>query len=101
MSYVRLTEKRRYFPGESNIYAYPSDTDKNGDLLIRFEGDLNGSMKSEDFWELVVRAVEKTDVDNDIFWIVESAISDYYEYEKEMPHDKEDIPERMYDRKIR
>lgn len=53
-------------------------------------------MKSEDFWELVVRAIEKTEINNDLFWLVESAVSDYYEYEKDMPHGKEEIPDDVY-----
>lgn len=97
MSYIRLSEQRRYFPGESDLYVYPSEEEEEENLQIRFEGDINGNIKSEDFWELMLRAIEKTDIDNDIFWMVESAVSDYYEYEKNMPHDEEEIRSDLYD----
>lgn len=82
MSYIRLTEQRRYFPGESNLYVYPS---VNGG--IQFNGDVVGSAQSEDFWELIIRALEATDLDEDTFWDVEAEVRRYYEKEKEMTED--------------
>lgn len=85
MSYIRLTEQRRYFDGESNLYVYPvADSGKN---IIQFQGDLNGTVKSEDFWELIIRALERTDLDEDSFWDAELAIQNYYEKEQGMTED--------------
>lgn len=82
MSYIRLTEERRYFPGESNLYVYPvADSGKN---IVSFTGDLNGTVQAEDFWELVIRALERTDLDEDSFWNAEAAVRQYYEQENMM-----------------
>lgn len=81
MSYIRLTEERRYFPGESNLYVYPTaDSEKN---VISFNGDLNGTVEAEDLFELVIRILEKTDIEEDSLWDAEVALRQYREQEEQ------------------
>lgn len=79
MSYIRLTEQRRYFPGESNLYVYPTaDSEKN---VIAFNGDLNGRVEADDLFELVIRVLERTDLDEDSLWDAEAAVRKYRDQE--------------------
>lgn len=85
MSYIRLAEERRYFPGESSLYVYPVAGEGRNE--IKFQGDLNGTISSEDFWELVLRALERTDLNEDPLWDAEAAVLAYQNREHETVED--------------
>lgn len=74
MSYIRKNETRRYFDGESNIYVYPSDNS------VVHRGP---SMDMEDFGELILRGLERTDVDEEVFDEVVEDVVEHYQTEED------------------
>lgn len=56
MSFIRNSEKRTYFDGTSSSYVYTARGNE-----IRFQFGPAGSMDTDDFWEIVCRAICRVD----------------------------------------
>lgn len=67
MSYIRRTERRRYFDGVSESYVYPT----HNHVIVK------GDIHHYDFWEIVLRALEETDIDPGTFDEVSEAVVEH------------------------
>lgn len=79
MSFLRQGEARTYYDGASESYIYPS-TDQ---VQVQY-----GGINDKDFGELILRAVDRTELSDEAFNELIEAVTDYYG-----PEDEEDYGE--------